>query len=57
MISVCLYLNFILDFIFIIIMLFLVSLINIFINYLNKERKYKVLSLINVFRVGLMVLF
>ena len=49
-------LNFILDFIFIIIMLFLVSLTNIFTNYLNKERKYKVLSLINVFRAGSMAL-
>lgn len=48
--------NFILDFIFIIIMLFLVSLTNIFTNYLNKERKYKVLSLINVFRAGSMAL-
>ncbi|HDD0269298.1 TPA: type 8 capsular polysaccharide synthesis protein Cap8K [Staphylococcus aureus] len=55
-ISACLYLNFILDFIFIIIMLFLVSLTNIFTNYLNKERKYKVLSLINVFRAGSMAL-
>ncbi|HCV9049295.1 TPA: type 8 capsular polysaccharide synthesis protein Cap8K [Staphylococcus aureus] len=51
-----LYPNFILDFIFIIIMLFLVSLTNIFTNYLNKERKYKVLSLINVFRAGSMAL-
>ncbi|HDG2488663.1 TPA: type 8 capsular polysaccharide synthesis protein Cap8K [Staphylococcus aureus] len=51
-ISAWLYPNFILDFIFIIIMLFLVSLTNIFTNYLNKERKYKVLSLINVFRAG-----
>ncbi|HCW7156412.1 TPA: type 8 capsular polysaccharide synthesis protein Cap8K [Staphylococcus aureus] len=50
------YPNFILDFIFIIIMLFLVSLTNIFTNYLNKERKYKVLSLINVFRAGSMAL-
>ena len=55
-ISAWLYPNFILDFIFIIIMLFLVSLTNIFTNYLNKERKYKVLSLINVFRAGLMAL-
>ncbi|HFE1893280.1 TPA: type 8 capsular polysaccharide synthesis protein Cap8K [Staphylococcus aureus] len=55
-ISACLYPNFILDFIFIIIMLFLVSLTNIFTNYLNKERKYKVLSLINVFRAGSMAL-
>ncbi|HDB7801257.1 TPA: type 8 capsular polysaccharide synthesis protein Cap8K [Staphylococcus aureus] len=55
-ISAWLYPNFILDFIFIIIMLFLVSLTNIFTNYLNKERKYKVLSLINVFRVGSMAL-
>ncbi|NFZ38312.1 oligosaccharide flippase family protein [Staphylococcus aureus] len=55
-ISAWLYLNFILDFIFIIIMLFLVSLTNIFTNYLNKERKYKVLSLINVFRAGSMAL-
>ncbi|HFG0366271.1 TPA: type 8 capsular polysaccharide synthesis protein Cap8K [Staphylococcus aureus] len=55
-ISAWLYPNFILDFIFIIIMLFLVSLTNIFTNYLNKERKYKVLSLINVFRAGSMVL-
>ncbi|MCQ1117193.1 type 8 capsular polysaccharide synthesis protein Cap8K [Staphylococcus aureus] len=55
-ISAWLYPNFILDFIFIIIMLFLVSLTNIFINYLNKERKYKVLSLINVFRAGSMAL-
>lgn len=55
-ISVWLYPNFILDFIFIIIMLFLVSLTNIFTNYLNKERKYKVLSLINVFRAGSMAL-
>ena len=38
-ISAWLYPNFILDFIFIIIMLFLVSLTNIFTNYLNKERK------------------
>ncbi|HCZ2398236.1 TPA: type 8 capsular polysaccharide synthesis protein Cap8K, partial [Staphylococcus aureus] len=37
-ISAWLYPNFILDFIFIIIMLFLVSLTNIFTNYLNKER-------------------
>ncbi|HDI6541600.1 TPA: type 8 capsular polysaccharide synthesis protein Cap8K [Staphylococcus aureus] len=55
-ISACLHPNFILDFIFIIIMLFLVSLTNIFTNYLNKERKYKVLSLINVFRAGSMAL-
>lgn len=55
-ISAWLYPNFILDFIFIIIMLFLVSLTNIFTNYLNKERKYKVLSLINVFRAGSMSL-
>lgn len=55
-ISTWLYPNFILDFIFIIIMLFLVSLTNIFTNYLNKERKYKVLSLINVFRAGSMAL-
>ncbi len=55
-ISACLYPNVILDFIFIIIMLFLVSLTNIFTNYLNKERKYKVLSLINVFRAGSMAL-
>lgn len=55
-ISAWLYPNFILDFIFIIIMLFLVSLTNIFTNYLNKERKYKVLSLINVFRSGSMAL-
>ncbi|HCZ9793733.1 TPA: type 8 capsular polysaccharide synthesis protein Cap8K [Staphylococcus aureus] len=55
-ISAWLYPNFILDFIFIIIMLFLVSLTNIFTNYLNKERKYKVLSLINVFRAGSMAL-
>lgn len=55
-ISAWLYPNFILDFIFIIIMLFLVSLTNIFTNYLNKERKYKVLSLINVFRAGTMAL-
>lgn len=55
-ISASLYPNFILDFIFIIIMLFLVSLTNIFTNYLNKERKYKVLSLINVFRAGSMAL-
>ncbi|HIH7692852.1 TPA: type 8 capsular polysaccharide synthesis protein Cap8K [Staphylococcus aureus] len=55
-ISACLYPNCILDFIFIIIMLFLVSLTNIFTNYLNKERKYKVLSLINVFRAGSMAL-
>ncbi len=55
-ISAWLYPNFILDFIFIIIMLFLVSLTNIFTNYLNKERKYKVLSLINVFRAGAMAL-
>ncbi|MBT9952051.1 type 8 capsular polysaccharide synthesis protein Cap8K [Staphylococcus aureus] len=55
-ISAWLYQNFILDFIFIIIMLFLVSLTNIFTNYLNKERKYKVLSLINVFRAGSMAL-
>lgn len=34
----------------------LVSLTNIFTNYLNKERKYKVLSLINVFRAGSMAL-
>ncbi|RQX49188.1 capsular biosynthesis protein [Staphylococcus aureus] len=54
-ISAWLYPNFILDFIFII-MLFLVSLTNIFTNYLNKERKYKVLSLINVFRAGSMAL-
>lgn len=55
-ISAWLYPNLILDFIFIIIMLFLVSLTNIFTNYLNKERKYKVLSLINVFRAGSMAL-
>lgn len=55
-ISAWLYPNFVLDFIFIIIMLFLVSLTNIFTNYLNKERKYKVLSLINVFRAGSMAL-
>ncbi|HEE1490256.1 TPA: type 8 capsular polysaccharide synthesis protein Cap8K [Staphylococcus aureus] len=55
-ISAWLYPNFILDFIFIIIMLFLVSLTNIFTNYLNKKRKYKVLSLINVFRAGSMAL-
>ncbi|HDC9204693.1 TPA: type 8 capsular polysaccharide synthesis protein Cap8K [Staphylococcus aureus] len=55
-ISAWLYPNFILDFIFIIIMLFLVSLTNIFTNYLNKERKYKVLSLINVLRAGSMAL-
>lgn len=55
-ISAWLYPNFILDFIFSIIMLFLVSLTNIFTNYLNKERKYKVLSLINVFRAGSMAL-
>ncbi|HDY9895834.1 TPA: type 8 capsular polysaccharide synthesis protein Cap8K [Staphylococcus aureus] len=55
-ISAWLYPNFKLDFIFIIIMLFLVSLTNIFTNYLNKERKYKVLSLINVFRAGSMAL-
>ncbi|HCU9672240.1 TPA: type 8 capsular polysaccharide synthesis protein Cap8K [Staphylococcus aureus] len=55
-ISAWLYPNFILDFIFIIIMLFLVSLTNIFTNYLNKELKYKVLSLINVFRAGSMAL-
>ncbi|HDH6681001.1 TPA: type 8 capsular polysaccharide synthesis protein Cap8K [Staphylococcus aureus] len=55
-ISAWLYPNFILDFIFIIIMLFLASLTNIFTNYLNKERKYKVLSLINVFRAGSMAL-
>lgn len=55
-ISAWLYPNFILDFIFIIIMLFLVSLTKIFTNYLNKERKYKVLSLINVFRAGSMAL-
>ncbi|HBI8813295.1 TPA: type 8 capsular polysaccharide synthesis protein Cap8K [Staphylococcus aureus] len=55
-ISAWLYPNFILDFIFIIIMLLLVSLTNIFTNYLNKERKYKVLSLINVFRAGSMAL-
>ncbi|HBC4117608.1 TPA: type 8 capsular polysaccharide synthesis protein Cap8K [Staphylococcus aureus] len=55
-ISAWLYPNFILDFIFIIIMLFLVSLTNIFTNYLNKERKYKALSLINVFRAGSMAL-
>lgn len=55
-ISAWLYPNFILDFIFIIIMLFLVSLTNIFTNYLNKDRKYKVLSLINVFRAGSMAL-
>ncbi len=55
-ISAWLYPNFILYFIFIIIMLFLVSLTNIFTNYLNKERKYKVLSLINVFRAGSMAL-
>ncbi|EOB7086839.1 type 8 capsular polysaccharide synthesis protein Cap8K [Staphylococcus aureus] len=55
-ISAWLYPKFILDFIFIIIMLFLVSLTNIFTNYLNKERKYKVLSLINVFRAGSMAL-
>ncbi|HCZ8765589.1 TPA: type 8 capsular polysaccharide synthesis protein Cap8K [Staphylococcus aureus] len=55
-ISAWLYPIFILDFIFIIIMLFLVSLTNIFTNYLNKERKYKVLSLINVFRAGSMAL-
>ncbi|MCG6548691.1 type 8 capsular polysaccharide synthesis protein Cap8K [Staphylococcus aureus] len=55
-ISAWLYPNFILDFIFIIIMLFLVSLTNIFTNYLNKERKYKVLSLINVYRAGSMAL-
>lgn len=55
-ISAWLYPNFILDFIFIIIMLFLVSLTNIFTNYLNKGRKYKVLSLINVFRAGSMAL-
>ncbi|SUK42823.1 type 8 capsular polysaccharide synthesis protein Cap8K [Staphylococcus aureus] len=55
-ISAWLYPNFILDFIFITIMLFLVSLTNIFTNYLNKERKYKVLSLINVFRAGSMAL-
>ncbi|HDE4054650.1 TPA: type 8 capsular polysaccharide synthesis protein Cap8K [Staphylococcus aureus] len=55
-ISAWLYPNFKLDFIFIIIMLFLVSLTNIFTNYLNKEGKYKVLSLINVFRAGSMAL-
>ncbi|WP_447406630.1 type 8 capsular polysaccharide synthesis protein Cap8K [Staphylococcus aureus] len=55
-ISAWLYPNFKLDFIFIIIMLFLVSLTNIFTNYLNKERKYKVLSLINVFRAVSMAL-
>ncbi|HDZ0113606.1 TPA: type 8 capsular polysaccharide synthesis protein Cap8K [Staphylococcus aureus] len=55
-ISAWLYPNFKLDFFFIIIMLFLVSLTNIFTNYLNKERKYKVLSLINVFRAGSMAL-
>ncbi|MBO0927343.1 oligosaccharide flippase family protein [Staphylococcus sp. 30400_3112M30941] len=56
MVSALLFPNFILDFIFIIIMLFLVSLTNIFTNYLNKERKYKVLSLINVFRAASMSL-
>ncbi|SGX50103.1 oligosaccharide flippase family protein [Staphylococcus argenteus] len=56
MVSALLFPNFILDFIFIIIMLFLVSLTNIFTNYLNKERKYKVLSLINVFRAASMAL-
>ncbi|MBE5661101.1 oligosaccharide flippase family protein [Staphylococcus sp. SS21] len=55
-VSALLFPNFILDFIFIIIMLFLVSLTNIFTNYLNKERKYKVLSLINVFRAASMSL-
>ncbi|GAB5811980.1 hypothetical protein JMUB7546_26720 [Staphylococcus aureus] len=54
--EMCIRDSFILDFIFIIIMLFLVSLTNIFTNYLNKERKYKVLSLINVFRAGSMAL-
>ncbi|CDR23238.1 oligosaccharide flippase family protein [Staphylococcus argenteus] len=56
MVSALLFPNFILDFIFIIVMLFLVSLTNIFTNYLNKERKYKVLSLINVFRAASMAL-
>ncbi|MCS5348550.1 oligosaccharide flippase family protein [Staphylococcus aureus] len=55
-VSALLFPNFILDFTFIIIMLFLVSLTNIFTNYLNKERKYKVLSLINVFRAASMSL-
>lgn len=55
-VSALLFPSFILDFIFIIIMLFLVSLTNIFTNYLNKERKYKVLSLINVFRAASMAL-
>ena len=54
-ISAWLYPNFKLDF-FHYYYVVLVSLTNIFTNYLNKERKYKVLSLINVFRAGSMAL-
>lgn len=41
---------------FMIITLILVSFTNIFTNYLNRERNYKVLSIINIFRSGSMAI-
>lgn len=47
--------EYLIEIIFLIIMLLLVSLTNIFTNYLNRERKYNTLSLINIFRALFMV--
>ncbi|KFE41108.1 oligosaccharide flippase family protein [Staphylococcus agnetis] len=47
--------DYLLELSFLIIMLLLVSLTNIFTNYLNRERKYNTLSLINIFRALFMV--
>lgn len=49
--------DYFLELFFLIIMLFFVSLTNIFTNYLNRERKYNTLSLINIFRALFMVVF
>ncbi|MEM0648666.1 oligosaccharide flippase family protein [Staphylococcus lugdunensis] len=48
--------QYILDIIFVIITLVLVSFTNIFTNYLNRERNYKALSIINIFRSASMTL-
>ena len=49
--------DYFLELAFLIILLFFVSLTNIFTNYLNRERKYNTLSLINIFRALFMVVF
>lgn len=50
------YPQFLLDILLIIVTLLLVSLTNIFTNYLNRERNYKALSIINILRSGSMAI-